>query len=73
MYQRTGRTIKKPAQRENEENRAKGQAGAEKERHGKKQLDIFPKEESSTNISEKEKRMVKKERISYKTRRDQRR
>ena len=48
-----------PAQKRNEENRAKDQAGAEKEKCGKKQLDKYPNEESSANNSEKRRDWVK--------------
>ena len=52
---------KEACTKRNEENRAKDQAGAEKERHGKKQLVKFSKEEGSANNSGKRESRKRKE------------
>ena len=62
MCQIIGRTIRKPAQKEIKRIGQRIRQEEKKEKCGKKQLDKFPKEESSTNISEKEKRMGQEKR-----------
>ena len=57
MCQIIGRTIRNPAQKEMNRIGQRINQEQKKEKCGKKHLDKCPKEESSSNISEKEKRM----------------
>ena len=62
MCQIIGRTMRKLAQKEMNRIGQRINQEQKKEKCGKKQLDKFPKEESSTNISEKDKRMGQEKR-----------